>query len=309
MRIIVGYDGSDYADAALDDLDNAGLPEKVEATVLCGADVFHVFEAAEGADASPKSMVEAAARWRANVDAAIGEARQTAERGATRLRRLFPQWTISATGVADSPSWALVQTAEGHGDSTRAAHMIVVGAAGHSAVGRLMFGSIANQVLANAGCQIRIGRRSARRPEEPMRLLIGVDGSPDARLAVEEIASRNWPKNTECRVIAVVDSRLRTAHPSLFPFSAATPDAVALALVGEGRKRLEQSGLKATTAVHTGRAAHYLLKEAADFGAHCVFVGARGLGRKARFLLGSVSRSVALNAPCSVEVVRRGSAS
>jgi len=304
MRIIIGYDGSEYADAALDDLENAGLPEKMEAQVLCGADVFHVFEGSESADPNSKLIVEAAERWRANVDAAVAEARQTAERGATHLKRLFPRWTIHATGVADSPSWALIQRGEGSGDATRAAKMIVVGAAGHSAVGRLMFGSVANQVLSNAGCSVRIGRSTMRMADEPMSILIGVDGSAESRLAVEEAKSRAWPRDTECRVVAVVDSRLRTAHPSTFPFTASTPDAVALALVGEARKSLEEAGLEVTTEVHTGRAAHYLLKEAAEFGAHCIFLGARGLGRTTRFLLGSVSRSVAMHATCSVEVVR-----
>lgn len=309
MKIIIGYDGSEYADDALEDLENAGLPESVDAVVMCGADVFHVFEGAEGAGFSSKMIIEAAARWRANVDAAIAEARQTAERGAMQLRRLFPKWTITAAGVADSPSWALIQSGEGLGDPTRAAHMIVVGAAGHSAVGRIMFGSVANQVLSNAGCQVRIGRRSSRGPDEPIRVLIGVDGSPESRLAVDEVAFRAWPKGTECRVVAVVDSRLSTAHPSLFPFGALTPDAVALAIVGESRKILEETGLTTTTAVRMGRAAKYMLKEAAEFGAHCIFLGARGLGRRDRFLLGSVSRSVAMHATCSVEVVRSGSAS
>lgn len=304
MKIIVGYDGSQYADRALDDLDNAGLPEKLEATVLCGADVFHVFEGNEKSNAGPALIAEYAAQWRANVEAAVAEARQTAERGATRLRRLFPRWMIHATGVADSPSWALIQRSEGSGDPARAANMIVVGAAGHSAVGRFMFGSVASQVLSNAGCSVRIGRSTLRMADDPMYILIGVDGSAESQLAIEAVKSRTWPKDTECRVVAVVDSRFRTAHPSVLPFAASTPDAAALALVGEGRKTLENAGLRVTTEVHTGRAAHHLLKEAEEFGAHCIFLGARGLGRTSRFLLGSVSRSVAMHANCSVEVIR-----
>ncbi|MBO0799053.1 MAG: universal stress protein, partial [Blastocatellia bacterium] len=48
-----------------------------------------------------------------------------------------------------------------------------------------------------------------------------------------------------------------------------------------------------------------LVSEAESWGADCVFVGARGLGRAGRFLIGSVSSSVAARAHCSVEVVRR----
>lgn len=305
MRIIFGYDGSDYADAAMDDLDNAGLPESADAEVMCAADVFHVFEPSEGVDiASPKIMVEAAARWRANVDAAIAEAQQTAERGATRLRRLFPKWKTVASGVADSPSWALIQRSEDAANDHKTPIMIVVGAAGHSAVGRFMFGSVANQILSNAGCQVRIGRRCIRGPDQPLRLMIGVDGSPESRLAVDQVAARSWPKESECHVISVIDSRMRTAHPSSTPLAATSSEAVALGLVGEARKQLEAAGLRVTTAVRTGRAASNLLREAEEYGAQGIFLGARGLGRRARFLLGSVSRSVAMNAACSVEIVR-----
>jgi len=47
-----------------------------------------------------------------------------------------------------------------------------------------------------------------------------------------------------------------------------------------------------------------LLGEAESWGADCIFVGAKGMGRIERFLLGSVSSAVAARAHCSVEVVR-----
>ena len=47
-----------------------------------------------------------------------------------------------------------------------------------------------------------------------------------------------------------------------------------------------------------------LVEEAEAWSADCIFVGARGLGRVQRILLGSVSGAVAARASCSVEVVR-----
>ena len=49
-----------------------------------------------------------------------------------------------------------------------------------------------------------------------------------------------------------------------------------------------------------------LCSEAEDLMADCIFVGARGMGRLERFLIGSVSSGVAARAHCSVEVVRAG---
>jgi hypothetical protein len=40
MRILIGYDGSESADAALDDLRRAGLPRAVEALILSVAEVI-----------------------------------------------------------------------------------------------------------------------------------------------------------------------------------------------------------------------------------------------------------------------------
>jgi hypothetical protein len=47
-----------------------------------------------------------------------------------------------------------------------------------------------------------------------------------------------------------------------------------------------------------------LCSEAEGLMADCIFVGARGMGRLERFLIGSVSSGVAARAHCSVEVVR-----
>lgn len=40
MKILIAYDGSSHAEAALDDLARAGLPEEAEAPVLSVADVW-----------------------------------------------------------------------------------------------------------------------------------------------------------------------------------------------------------------------------------------------------------------------------
>jgi nucleotide-binding universal stress UspA family protein len=47
-----------------------------------------------------------------------------------------------------------------------------------------------------------------------------------------------------------------------------------------------------------------LVQQADQWRADCIFVGARGLSRLERLLLGSVSSAVAARARCAVEVVR-----
>jgi nucleotide-binding universal stress UspA family protein len=67
---------------------------------------------------------------------------------------------------------------------------------------------------------------------------------------------------------------------------------------------LRSRGLTVSSVIKEGDPKRVLLDEAEQWEADCVFVGARGLSRIERFLLGSVSAAVAARSHCSVEVVR-----
>lgn len=304
MRVLIGYDGSQLADAALIDLHRAGLPENVEAVVLCAADVAVPPNLPADALTGEPQVARELQHWKARVDKALIEARAVAERAAGRLRTEFPRWTVSSEAVADSPGWALVKRAEGSGGRAWRADLIVVGAAGNSGIGSVLFGSVAHQVLTNAPCSTRISRAPGRpRGTEPIRLLIGVDGSSDADAAVRAVAARAWPVGTQCRVATVVDPHLASALPLKLLPVLLSPDVAAQRVAGESAETVRAVGLAASVAVRQGGVARQLVKEAEEFAADCIFVGARGLGRVERFVLGSVSTSVAMRATCSVEVV------
>ena len=74
--------------------------------------------------------------------------------------------------------------------------------------------------------------------------------------------------------------------------------------LGQQAERLHKAGLLASYAVKEGDPRHVLVYEAEEWGATTIFVGARGLTKFDRFLLGSVSAAVTARAHCSVEVVR-----
>lgn len=299
MKALLAYDGSDSAEDALADLRRSGLPPDTEIIVLCAVDLIAAPDAQVDASAPPFAR-EAAAAGRARVEAALVEARAIAERGAARLRGWFPSWRVSSEAVADSPGWAILKRAEGLGGQAWKADLIVTGAGGRSTLDRVAFGSVAHAVLMNAHCSTRIGRAGPRGASGPPRLLIGVDGSEDSRAAVDAVARRQWPEGAECRVVAVADFRM-TPSSTLPPL---TPKLRAERLADESAAKLASAGLKATGVGLEGDATRRLVHEAADFAADCIFLGARGLTRIERFLLGSVSSSVTMRAECSVEIVR-----
>ena len=66
----------------------------------------------------------------------------------------------------------------------------------------------------------------------------------------------------------------------------------------------EENSFKRMTRGYSGATAEVLVEAASSWRADCIFLGARGLSGIERFLIGSVSASVAAMAGCSVEVVR-----
>jgi nucleotide-binding universal stress UspA family protein len=74
--------------------------------------------------------------------------------------------------------------------------------------------------------------------------------------------------------------------------------------VESAERRLNAAGLVTSVVMKEEEPKRLLLGEAESWGADCIFVGARGIGRLERFLTGSVSSAVAARAHCSVEVVR-----
>ena len=108
MRILIAYDGSTGADAVLADLERAGLPNHVEAIVICVADVclwpMSHSQANSGIPELPR--VEKAHRQALQ---AVEEAHALATKASGRLRDRFPGWQVSAESRGDSPAWAIIQ--------------------------------------------------------------------------------------------------------------------------------------------------------------------------------------------------------
>lgn len=311
MKILIGYDGSECADAALNDLRRAGLPGWAEAVVLSVADVFLPPPVEQGVDDTFPFQIPAGVRAAHRRAArAVEEAHTLATRAVERVREYFPSWEVHGESRADSPGWALVAKA----DRWRP-DLVVVGAQGHTVLGgRLILGSVSQRVLYEARCSVRVARWH---PEQhaavaPVRILVGTDGSADASAAIDVVAARAWPPGSEARVVAVLDPAMSVTRDPSEPSAVKwvdVDDENDWAWVKEtfeaSAQRLRDKGLAASVLIRKGNPKHVLVEEAKEWGADCVFVGARGSRGAERLLMGSVSAAVAARAHCSVEVVRR----
>jgi nucleotide-binding universal stress UspA family protein len=148
-----------------------------------------------------------------------------------------------------------------------------------------------------------------------MKILLATDGSEFSNAAAEELAARPIPPNTEVRIISVFQSvPLITGVPAPMGGLAGTweeADAVAQQLAEEAVKKAtkilteKNPKLSISKTVIEGSPKQAILQEADKLGADLIVVGSHGRGPVGRFLLGSVSQSIALHAKCSVEIARR----
>lgn len=309
MKVLIGYDGSECADAALEDLRRAGLPRAAEAVVLSVADVFIPAPVNEEIDDTFPLYIPAGVRA-AHEHAArlLGEASMTANRGARSVRESFPGWEVRVEAAAESPAWALIREAD-----EWPADLVVVGAHGHASLGgRLVLGSVSQRVLYEARSSVRVARSGARHgATDPVRILLGVDGSRGAEAAVAAVAARTWPRGSEVRLVAVLDAFMSVKpdpqEPSVLKWVGAEEEKDwewVRKVFEPSAERLRASGLLAAVELRQGNPKHVLVEEAETWGADSIFVGAKGARGVERLLLGSVSAAVAARAHCSVEVVR-----
>jgi nucleotide-binding universal stress UspA family protein len=312
MKILIGYDGSECADAALDDLTQAGLPATGEVQVLSVAEVWlpppppsslEILEEARHAQ-SPAELQRDFAK---HCDAAK-EALVYAERARDRIRAKFPNWKVSADSSCGSPAWELVAKADEWKPD-----LIVAGSHGRTALGRFVLGSVSQRVLTEARCSVRIARGRVEEPGSPVRIVVGTDGSPASEEAMRAVAARTWPARSEVKVVLVDDPLAPEFLGKIIP-----PLETMLeedrqeerAWVEKISKRsleiLRSAGLKVSCVVREGDPKRELPKVAEEWGADCIFVGSAGFSnRLERFVLGSVSAAVAARSHCSVEVVRK----
>ena len=145
-----------------------------------------------------------------------------------------------------------------------------------------------------------------------MKILLATDGSPCSDAAVDEIARRPWPADSQVRVISVVELPAPiAAEPYLLPdnFFVEVEKAArnsAQEVITRAESKLSESGnLLVSTEVLMGSPKRVIVEEAETWHADLIVVGSHGYRAWERLLLGSVSQAVATHAPCSVEIVRQ----
>ena len=145
-----------------------------------------------------------------------------------------------------------------------------------------------------------------------MRLLIAADSSIYSRAALDSILTCPWPADTKFLVVCVVETCPERTdywnpHSKDLLLEAQTylvKEHESLALSYLEALKTSFPDCTITTQVLEGFVVDKILEAASDWSADLVVLGSHGRRGLTRFLLGSVSESVASHASSSVRIVR-----
>ncbi len=192
--------------------------------------------------------------------------------------------------------------------------LIVMGAKGAGTILGNLVGSVANSVVHDGRWPVLV----VREPYEHLRkILLVTDGSDCSQAAAHFLGGFPLPKQVGAVDVMHVVPVIRpvyAAEPSGMVILAMTPeeqeivrnenDARGRIVLDETCATLSAHGVETVPVLAYGEAAieigEYVRKNQIDL----VVCGSRGLGNMTGLLLGSVSRELLVNAPCSVLVVR-----
>lgn len=287
-RVVVATDGSPQARAAVAAALAFPWPPSVQVRAVVAR------ETPGGAGELP-----------AAVSAAV-EARVAGIAADTRrlLRRRWPDAEVLV--AAEPPVEAIVA------ESRRAA-AVVVGSRGLGRLGRAVLGSVSRGVVRRAACPVLIVKQRPR--GRTPSLVIGVDGSANARRAVAFVAGLSPQSGSRVTVVAVFE-RVRPRSLGLMPGALraelarelaelnATREAEARRELARAAARLERAGWTVVTMLRAGIPADELIQAVAGVRADTLVVGARGTAGISRLLLGSVAEGVLDRCPASILLVR-----
>lgn len=297
MKLLIGYDGSQSANAALDDLRRAGLPREAQAVILTVSERWLPHLSANGVAVANQATVPAVSQNHAAIKAQPAtEARALAREAKAVLQSHFPDWAIEVDEASGSPAREILKKAK-----ALKPHLIALGSQGRSGLGSFLLGTVSQKVANEARCSVRIARGTAWKDGAPLRILLALDGSPCSKAAVKAISHRMWPPASEVRLISVID-----------PSNGATPPTNG----GSGRewvqrfmntaaRELRSVDLVVSSKIEQGDPKKLIMTGAEEWGAECIFLGASSdRNSSEQCLLGSVATAVVCRAHCSVEVIR-----
>ena len=285
-RLVVGYDGSDGANAA------AAFALWLAGKAGCEATLVHAGPAPE---AAPSADVMAA-----GADQAVAYEREWRGRLETLREYGAAEAALDCRVVHGNAAGALIATA-----AETEADLILTGSHGVGRARGALLGSVSSQLLSHAPCSVMVFPEAG--PAEPAShartIVVGIDGSPGSRSALALAQALAAPLGATLVLVHAYDPHI--------PLAVITTTGIARelrryggGLLREARAALADPGQAVEEELVEGRARDVLVDACERHGPALLVVGSRGLGGFKELMLGSTSRWVAGKAACPVVVAR-----
>lgn len=284
MKILLATDNSDASKAAASFLSTLPLRDPV--------DLVAVHAVTEG---NAPAHVGLHPAWARVVESLVADGQRDTDEVAALVVNAASVQTVIKKG---SPADIAVQRAEEVG-----ADLILVGAVGHSAIRRMMLGSVSDQIATHAHVPTLVHRAAAERPAGALRVLVGYDGSDRAKEAIQRVTQFFRPDGVEIKLVAVVPEIGTIAIEYAEAAQVAWEDAHSELekLLSEEAAVLSADAFGVTWEVRSAaHVADEICQIAKESNTDIVVVGDQGHGAVKRFFLGSVSRYVLRHADCTV---------
>lgn len=290
IKVMIAYDGSRHADAAIDDLQRAGLPRGTEALVVSVLNQSAIRPAISEFDMFSLATRRAEAvlsRAETGRQQAVRETKDLAAKAARRLRRQFPEWRVESEVLQGNPADELLRKA-----AAWKPDLIVVGSQGRSAIGRFFLGSVSKKIAEEAECSVRVVRsRFEKKHDEPVKIIAGASNLKDAERVMKTIGGRTWSGETKVRLVAVDDGVSPGRVSAVYPYAAG--------IFEESVESLAVFGMQVSVDVKSGDAKTVLLETAENWEADSIFLAAGD-----ESVLDETAKWLITNAECTVEIVR-----
>lgn len=222
--------------------------------------------------------------------AVVDQAESSLQRAA---RRLDDVGAAAETHVYyDDPVHAILDAADRH-----AADLIVMSTHGRSGVGRMLYGSVTDQILRRAAVPVLVVPSIVDHPwsaDRPLSLLVPLDGSELAEevlLAADTLIAAGQTRLTLLRVVEPPTYPIYGDGYAYVPFDEEAEVGTATSYLDEQVVKMRERGYEASGKVTVGDPAGTIAAVAREEGADLIVMATHGHGGISRLLLGSVATS------------------
>ena len=215
------------------------------------------------------------------------------------------QGSISMLTTDGNPTHEILETAKDID-----ADLIVIGARGHTTLGRVLLGSVSDAVANRAQCSVLVIRpkqhiHQGQDANSIDRILLAYDGSPRSNGAAKDISQFHWPEKVSLEIATIIPQLDAFGEEYAFQMQLEDGTGSLQGRAVELKATLERNFKQVTANLHRARhVGECIVREAKHSDVDIIFLGDSGHSLMHTLFMGSTAKYVLRHATCSVCISR-----